>query len=150
MRSSRQSRFRDRMKFQNIGETLGAMDQHGVAPAKSRDASAADRYGVYEVLKDELEAKPKNGRQACESALREQGIDEDFLAKKLKNQLEAKNRRWNSEKKSWEEFDDCGSQLAALREICKIFGAFPSPESLLKKNNRPPVIIDISAIPRGK
>jgi hypothetical protein len=61
-----------------------------------------------------------------ESALRDAGVTEGLLAKKLKAQLEAKKPRWNPKKKSWEEPDDYETQLAAAREIIKIFGGYSS------------------------
>lgn len=62
----------------------------------------------------------------CESALREAGVDETLLAKKLKEQLEAKQPRWNPKKKAFDLFPDHDAQLAALREVVKIFGGYPS------------------------
>lgn len=62
----------------------------------------------------------------CESALRETGVDETLIAKKLKEQLEAKQPRWNPKKKAFDLFPDHDAQLAALREVVKIFGGYPS------------------------
>ena len=78
-----------------------------------------------------------------ESALREEGIDERFVARKLKDLLRAQGRRWNPKKGTWEKFEDYGTQLAALREIAKIFDIYPKdPEGADR-----PIRIDISAIP---
>lgn len=52
-----------------------------------------------------------------ESALREEGIDEKFVAKKLKGLPRAQGQRWNPKKGSWEKFEDHGTQLAALRRL---------------------------------
>jgi hypothetical protein len=70
----------------------------------------------------------KNASEAStfSSALREAGINEALIAKKLKRLLGAKHRRWNTKKKSWDEFDDCETQLAATREIVKLFGGYLS------------------------
>lgn len=114
---------------------MNGMNQRGAEPTKGRDVcdSATLPPALFRVLtatlKDRLETKATKGRDACELALRAQGIDEVLLAKKLKNQLEAKAPRCNAKKKSWEEFDDWGAQLAAVREVVKIFGTYPSPES---------------------
>jgi len=62
------------------------------------------------------------------SALREEGIDEKFVARKLKDLLRAQGRRWNPKKGSWEKFEDYGTQLAALREIAKILGIYAAEE----------------------
>ena len=78
--------------------------------------------------------------------MREQGIDEARIAKKVKAQLQAKLQRWNPEKNSWEEFDDYGTQLAALKEIAKICGGYP----LQSEDDDAPLIINISAIPRRR
>ena len=59
-----------------------------------------------------------------ESALRAEGIDEVFVARKLKDLLQAQGRRWNPKKESWEKFEDYATQLAALREVAKIFGIY--------------------------
>ncbi len=77
-----------------------------------------------------------------ESALREEGIDEAFVARKLKDLLRAQGRRWNPKKGSWEKFEDYGIQLAALREIAKIFGIYAKdPE-----DSDVPVIIDLGGL----
>jgi hypothetical protein len=56
--------------------------------------------------------------------LREEGVDEAFVARKLKDLLRAQGRRWNPKKRTWEKFKDYDAQLAALREIAKISGIY--------------------------
>lgn len=80
------------------------------------------------------------------SALREEGIDEKFVARKLKDLLRAQGQRWNPKKGSWEKFVDHGTQLAALREIAKIFGIYMTQEKDSENENKT-LKIDISAIP---
>ena len=80
----------------------------------------------YEAIGREQEGGSPTETVTYESALRKQGIDEVTIAKKLKSLLDAKKRRWNPKKKSWEEFDDYDIQLAAAKEIAKIFGGYPS------------------------
>ncbi|SRR5258708_1452469 len=63
-----------------------------------------------------------------DSALREEGIDEVFVAKKLKALLRAQGRRWNPKKGSLEKCEDYVTQLAAFREIAKILGIYSSKE----------------------
>jgi hypothetical protein len=89
------------------------------------------------------EVRPK--RDTCESALRAEGIDEVFVARKLKDLLGAQGRRWNPKKGSWQKFEDYSTQLAALRETAKILGLYAkdSEEDV-------PLRIDISAIPRTR
>ena len=78
------------------------------------------------------------------SALRDVGIDEVFVARKLKDLLGAQTQRWNPKKGSWQKFEDYGIQLAALREIAKILGIYPKdPEDA----DGPVRTINISAIP---
>lgn len=77
---------------------------------------------------------------AYEAALRKEGIDEVFIAKKLKSLAQAQGQRWNPKKGSWEKFEDYGTQLAASREIAKILGLYSGDSSA-------PQRIDISAIP---
>jgi hypothetical protein len=79
-------------------------------------------------------------RLTCESALREAGVDEALIAKKLKEQLEAKQPRWNPKKKEFGLFPDHDARLAALREAVKIFGGYPA----LSEDNHAPVIIDLT------
>ena len=81
-----------------------------------------------------------------ESALRQAGIDEVFVARKLKDLAQAQGRRWNPKKGSWEKFEDYGTQLAALREIAKILGLYAKDSD----DSRVPTLIDISAIPRRR
>jgi hypothetical protein len=78
-----------------------------------------------------------------ESALRAEGIDEVFVAKKLKELLRAQGRRWNPKKGSWEKFEDYVTQLAALREIAKILGLYARDS----EDAHMPTTINISAIP---
>ena len=78
-----------------------------------------------------------------ESALRKAGIDEVFVARKLKDLAQAQGRQWNPKKGSWEKFEDYGTQLAALREIAKILGLYAKDSD----DSEVPTIIDISAIP---
>ncbi len=85
----------------------------------------------------------------CESALREAGVDEALIAKKLKEQLEAKQPRWNPKKKAFDLFADHDARLAALREVVRIFGGYPLPS----ENNEAPLLIDFTdswASPRRK
>jgi len=48
-----------------------------------------------------------------------------FVARKLKELVRARGRRWNPKKGSWEKFEDYSTQLAALKEPAKIFGIYP-------------------------
>ena len=80
-----------------------------------------------------------------ESALREEGIDEVFVARKLKDLSRAQGRRWNPKKGSWEKFEDYGTQLAALREIAKILGIYAVEKDLENENRT--CKINISALP---
>jgi hypothetical protein len=77
------------------------------------------------------------------SALRKAGIDEVFVARKLKDLAQAQEWRWNPKKGSWEKFDDFGTQLGSVREIAKILGLYAKDSD----DSRVPTLIDISAIP---
>jgi len=77
----------------------------------------------------ELRGEAPDGSNTCESALREAGVDERLIAKKLKEQLEAKQQRWNPKRNAFDSFPDYKRRLAALKEILKIFGSYPSPEN---------------------
>jgi len=72
--------------------------------------------------------------------LREAGVNETLIAKKLKEQLEAKQPRWNPKKKEFDLFPDHDARLAALREAVRIFGGYPSPS----EDNQAPLIIDFT------
>jgi hypothetical protein len=52
------------------------------------------------------------------------GVNEALIAKKLKEQLEAKQTRWNPEKKAFELFADHDARLVALREVIRLFGGY--------------------------
>ena len=80
------------------------------------------------VGKHEQEGTPRNENITCESALREAGVDERLIAKKLKEQLEAKQPRWNPKRNVFQLFPDHSTRLAALREILRLFGAYPSED----------------------
>jgi hypothetical protein len=47
-----------------------------------------------------------------------------FVARRLKDMLRAQGWRWDPKKGSLEEFEDYGTQLAAPREIAKIFDIY--------------------------
>jgi hypothetical protein len=79
----------------------------------------------------------------CESVLREAGISEALIAKKLKEQLEAKQPRWNPEKKAFELFPDHDAQRAALREAIKILGGYPSVDDTSHDGN---VVVDLGIL----
>ncbi len=83
-----------------------------------------------------------------ESALREEGIDKAFVARKLRDLSRAQGRRWNPKKGSWEKFEDYGTQLAALREIAKILGIYAVEKDLENENRIR--MINISALPRRR
>jgi hypothetical protein len=103
------------------------------APSNGSHGSAANPR-ESEIVKEKI---------TFESALREEGIDEVFVARGLKDLLRAQGRRWNPKKGSWEKCEDYGTQLAALREIAKIFGIYGKDS----EGADMPLIIDISAIP---
>ena len=73
-----------------------------------------------------LERENASNANTLSSALREAGINDALIAKKLKDLLEAKHQRWNPKRNSWDEFDDCDTQLAATREIVRLFGGYAS------------------------
>jgi hypothetical protein len=99
--------------------------------------------GSYKGVANSQEAANLEAKITCDSALRAEGVDEVFVARKLKDLLRAQGRRWNPKKGSWERFEDYGTQLAALREIAKIFDIYPKDSEDADR----PVRIDISAIP---
>jgi hypothetical protein len=79
------------------------------------------------------------------SALRGEGIDEVFIARKLKDLLHAEGRQWNPKEGSWDKFEDYGIQLAALREIAKILGIYTTQE--VKRDSKNPTVI-VMDVPR--
>jgi hypothetical protein len=99
--------------------------------------------GRYRNVPNSQEAVGDKEEITYESALRKAGIDEVFVARKLKDLAQAQERRWNPKKGSWEKFEDYGTQLAALREIAKILGLYAKASD----DSRVPTRIDISAIP---
>ena len=99
--------------------------------------------GRYRNVPNSQEAAVVKEEITYESALREAGIDEVFVARKLMDLVQAQRRRWNPKKGSWEKFEDYGTQLAAIREIAKIFGIYGKNSECADV----PTTIDISAIP---
>jgi hypothetical protein len=100
--------------------------------------------GGYQSTRNSQEPAVVKEEITHESALRAEGIDEVFVARKLKDLLGAQTQRWNPKKGSWQKFEDYGTQLAALREIAKIFDIYPKdPEDA----DGPVRTINISAIP---
>jgi hypothetical protein len=66
----------------------------------------------------------------CEYALREKGVDGSFVAQRLIDMLNAKGKRWNTVTKSWESFEDYKVRLAALEQIAKLLGLYPTQKEL--------------------
>ncbi len=102
--------------------------------------------GSYQSTANSQEPAVVKEKITYESALRAEGIDEVFVARKLKDLLRAQGRRWNPKKGSSERFEDYSTQLAALREIAKIFDIYPKDS----ENADRPMRIDISAIPHNR
>ncbi len=84
-------------------------------------------------------------QMTCESALREEGIDPVFVARRLRDLLDAKMPRWNPKNESWEKFEDYPTQLAALKETGKILGIYPAEKSAKDKL---PVKVVLVGVPR--
>jgi hypothetical protein len=101
---------------------------------KQDGAMRREQAGVGEDVSEQL---------TCESALREAGISEALIAKKLKEQLEAKQPRWNPEKKAFELFPDHDARRAALREAIKILGGYPSVDDTSHDGN---VVVDLGML----
>jgi hypothetical protein len=99
--------------------------------------------GRYRNVPNSQEAAVDKEEITYESALRKAGIDEVFVARRLKDLAQAQESRWNPKKGSWEKFEDYGTQLAALREIAKILGLYAKDSD----DSREPTRIDVSAIP---
>jgi hypothetical protein len=81
-----------------------------------------------------------------EAALREEGIDEVFVARKLKKLLRAQGRRWNPKKGSWEKCEDYDTQLAALSESAKTLCMYRKDS----EGGDVQVLIDMSSIPQKR
>ncbi len=99
--------------------------------------------GSYQNTRNSQEPAVVKEEITSASALRDVGIDEVFVARKLKDLLGAQTQRWNPKKGSWQKFEDYGIQLAALREVAKIFDIYPKDSEDVDR----PLRIDISAIP---
>src|SRR5712692_6714959 len=99
--------------------------------------------GSYQSTANSQEPPVAKKEITYESALRAEGIDEVFVARKLKDLLCAQTQRWNPKKESYQKFEDYGTQLAALREIAKIFGIYAKDS----EEAHAPVSINISALP---
>jgi len=102
--------------------------------------------GSYQSTANSQEPPVAKKEITYESALRAEGIDEVFVARKLKDLLGAQTQRWNPKKESYQKFEDYGTQLAALREIAKIFDIYPKDPQDADR----PIRIDISAIPHRR
>src|SRR5438552_13559707 len=90
--------------------------------------------GTCRSVPSSLETEVVKKEITYESALREEGIDEVFVARKLRDLSGAQGRRWNPKKGSWEKFEDYGTQLVALKEIAKILGIYATQEDSENEN----------------
>ncbi len=102
--------------------------------------------GSYQSTANSQEPPVAKKEITYESALRAEGIDEVFVARKLKDLLGAQTQRWNPKKESYQKFEDYGTQLAALREIAKIFDIYPKDDDA----NGSVRTINISGIPMSR
>jgi hypothetical protein len=102
--------------------------------------------GTYQSTANSQEPPVAKKEITYESALRAEGIDEVFVARKLKDLLGAQTQRWNPKKESYQKFEDYGTQLAALREIAKIFDIYPKDDDA----NGSVRTINISALPMSR
>ena len=102
--------------------------------------------GSYQSTANSQEPPVAKKEITYESALRAEGIDEVFVARKLKDLLGAQTQRWNPKKESYQKFEDYGTQLAALREIAKIFDIYPKDDDA----NGLVRTINISGIPMSR
>ena len=92
---------------------------------------------------------PRVDKREIAYALPEEGIDGVFVARKLRDLSRAQGRRWNRKKGCWEKFEDYGPQLAAIREVFKILGMYPTKGKDLENENKT-FKIEISAIPSSR
>jgi len=105
------------------GDVQVLIDMSAIPPKRLRElASPSD--GSYRSTPNSREPEVDKGKITYESALREEGIDEVFVARKLKELLRAQGQRWNSKEGCWNKFEDYDIRLAALREIAKIRGLY--------------------------
>lgn len=79
----------------------------------------------------------------CEYALRKKGVDEAFIVRRLVDMLEAKGKRWNAATKSSETFEDYKTQLAAIEQVAKLLGLFPTRKALEEQHKPNAVIISV-------
>jgi hypothetical protein len=103
----------------------------------------ASSNGNYRRKADSQESDIVKEGITCESALREEGIDEVFVARKLKELLRAQRQRWNPKKRSWDKFEDYDTQLAALSESAKTLCMYRKD----LEGGDVQVLIDMSVIP---
>lgn len=85
---------------------------------------------LYEAVKREQDGNGESPKErvTCESALREAGIDEKLIGKKLKEQLEAKHPRWNPKKKAFDLFPDHGVDLPPAGKLSRYLAAMQPKE----------------------
>jgi hypothetical protein len=100
--------------------------------SNNESGKSVDNSQEPEVVKEKI---------TYESALRGEGIDEVFIARKLRDLLQAQGRQWNPKEGSWDKFEDYGIQLAALREIAKFRGIYTTQEDKRGSENRTTVIV---------
>ena len=65
-----------------------------------------------------------------EYALRKKGVDAAFISGRLIDMLDAKRKQWSPATKSWETFEDYKTRLAALEQIAKLLGLYPTQKEL--------------------
>jgi hypothetical protein len=73
--------------------------------------------GSYRRKANSRESDIVKEKITCESALREEGIDEAFVARKLKGLLRAEGRRWNPKTRTLEKCEDTTPSSQLLRRL---------------------------------
>jgi hypothetical protein len=102
-------------------------------PCEGSNGGAADSQ-IQRDVKDKI---------TSEHAFQEEASEGVRVARKLMDLLEAKQPQWNPQEKCLEQVADHKTQLAALREIAKILGMYPTKDS---DSVAPPVVIHLGQL----
>lgn len=105
-------------RFQKFAELY--VELHGNAYRAACQAGYTERYAKSKAHKLAARLRLKAG-----PVLRRYGLDEVFVARKLKKLARAKRPKWNPATKQWDRFEDAGTQLGALQVMAKLLEMEP-------------------------
>jgi hypothetical protein len=126
----------------------------GFDPEKRRDAGVAAGYppGKYLAANVQTAINTISNNPNMQAALRKKGVNVDFIADRLKKNIEAKKPYYDKEKEKTVMFDDTLNQNKALEMAINAIDGFPAKKQEVDINQKQMgvIVIKHEDVTRGK